>query len=99
MIDHWRKNKKGKTQISLDKHITFAESIYHHNDVLEEIDKIESKEMVEKVILQVKEKYREILVLRFLEQKSYTEMSDILEKSTGTVGTLVTRAKKDFKKH
>lgn len=40
------------------------------------------------------EKYREVLVLRYLEDKSYDEISDILRKPLGSVSSLITRAKK-----
>jgi len=51
-----------------------------------------------KVILnELDNKYREVLVLKFLEEKDYKEISDILKKPIGTVGTLVNRAKKQFK--
>lgn len=43
-------------------------------------------------------KYREILILKFLEEKEYKEISDILKKPMGTVATLINRAKKQFKK-
>lgn len=38
-------------------------------------------------------KYREVLVLRYLEDRSYEEISDILRKPPGTVATLISRAK------
>jgi RNA polymerase sigma-70 factor (ECF subfamily) len=98
MIDHWRVYKKNKIQISLEENIGFVETFFNKNDVAEEIEKIESKEIVEKVMLFVKPKYREVLVLRFLEGYSYEEISDILQKTKSTVGTLVARGKKDFKK-
>lgn len=41
--------------------------------------------------------YREVLVLRYYEDKSYTEISDILKKPIGTIGTLINRAKQAFK--
>ncbi|MEI8360526.1 MAG: RNA polymerase sigma factor [bacterium] len=41
-------------------------------------------------------KYREILVLKYFEEKDYSEMSDILKKPMGTIATLVNRAKKQF---
>ncbi len=41
-------------------------------------------------------KYRNILVLRFLEGKNYEEISDILRVPGGTVATLIHRAKKHF---
>lgn len=46
---------------------------------------------------QLKEPYRSVLILKFLEEKSYTEISDILQKPSGTVGTLINRAKKKLK--
>jgi RNA polymerase sigma-70 factor, ECF subfamily len=42
-------------------------------------------------------KYREIIILRFFEDLSYDEISDILKCSIGTVSTLVARAKKKFR--
>lgn len=45
----------------------------------------------------LKPEYREILILKFFEEKSYEEISDILKKSTGTVATLIRSAKKEFK--
>lgn len=98
MIDNWRKNKKNKINISLDENVGFVETFFNKNDVAEEIERIESKELVEKVMPLVKPKYREILVLRFLEDRSYEEISDILEKPIGTIGTLISRGRSDFKK-
>lgn len=42
-------------------------------------------------------KYREIIVLKFFEEKSYEEISDILQIPQGTVATLISRAKKKIK--
>jgi RNA polymerase sigma-70 factor (ECF subfamily) len=39
-------------------------------------------------------KYRDVLTLRFFEERSYTDISDILELPVGTVATLIHRAKK-----
>ncbi len=48
--------------------------------------------------MELPEKYREVLILKFFEDKSYREISDILKKPEGTVATLINRAKKKFKK-
>lgn len=42
-------------------------------------------------------KYREILTLRFLEEKEYTEIMDIMELPKGTVASLINRGKKILK--
>ncbi|MCL4405505.1 MAG: RNA polymerase sigma factor [Patescibacteria group bacterium] len=39
-------------------------------------------------------KYKEVLVLRYMEEKDYMEISDILKKPVGTVSSLISRAKK-----
>lgn len=39
-------------------------------------------------------KYRDVIVLRYLEEKSYDEISDILRKPPGSVSSLITRAKR-----
>ena len=49
------------------------------------------------VLAQLPEKYREILVLKFLELKSYEEISDILKIPEGTVAIRISRAKERFR--
>lgn len=39
-------------------------------------------------------KYRDVIVLRYFEEREYAEISDILRIPTGTVATLLSRAKK-----
>jgi RNA polymerase sigma-70 factor, ECF subfamily len=41
--------------------------------------------------------YKEVLVLKFLENMSYEEISDVLKLPEGTVATRINRAKKAFK--
>ena len=41
--------------------------------------------------------YRDVLTLRFLEEKSYDEISDILEIPSGTVATYISRGKRELK--
>lgn len=42
--------------------------------------------------------YRQVLVLKFLENMSYEEISDVLKIPEGTVATRINRAKKTFRK-
>lgn len=39
-------------------------------------------------------KYRDVLVLRFFEERDYADISDVLQLPMGTVATLISRAKK-----
>lgn len=74
----------------LDKLIITKEmDLEIHNEVLKEklLDEINSLEV----------KYKSVLVLRFIEGKEYSEISDILKMPINTVGTLINRAKKLLK--
>lgn len=46
------------------------------------------------ILERLEPKYREVLVLKYFEDKDYSEMSDILKKPMGTIATLVSRAKR-----
>jgi RNA polymerase sigma-70 factor (ECF subfamily) len=39
-------------------------------------------------------KYKDVIVLRYFEEKNYEEISDILRKPSGSVSSLITRAKR-----
>ena len=65
--------------------------------VTDDAKRAEIKEKVRKLLAELPTKYREVLVLRFLEELDYCEISDIFRKPIGTVGTLLNRAKAQFK--
>jgi len=53
-----------------------------------------SSEIISQELSQLTKSYRDILVLRFFEDRSYREISDILTIPMGTVSTTVYRAKR-----
>jgi RNA polymerase sigma-70 factor (ECF subfamily) len=72
---------------------TFRESI--EESAMEQSQVITTDE-VSRVLALMPEKYRSVLVLRYLEGKSYQDISDILTVPDGTVATLIHRAKQAF---
>ncbi len=66
-------------------------------DIEKEIDTIYDREKIDQALAFLDEKYREVLILRFLEEKEYLEIADILKKPTSTIGNLIARGKKLFK--
>ena len=79
---------------------------FEESDLIKLVDSMETdnhfdkkllKEEITTILDKMDEKYREVLVLKFLEEKDYNEISDILKKPVGTVGTLLNRAKKKFR--
>ena len=67
-------------------------------DLAAEIDAQYLKQYIWQIMEQMDQKYREVLELKFMEEKSYQEISDILRRPIGTVATLINRAKKQFHK-
>lgn len=56
------------------------------------------KRSIAKVLGGLDQKYRDILILKFLEEKNYQEISDIIRKPAGTVASMINKAKSEFKK-
>lgn len=55
-------------------------------------------EVVRAALLQIDEKYRQVIILRYFEHKEYEEISDILEMPVGSVGTWLYRGKKQLRR-
>lgn len=96
-ISEFRKIKsRGKDQqVKWDPEV--IEQLSDNVDLPGEINARIDTEKIREILTLIPVKYREALVLRFLEEKSYEEMSDILRVPIGTAGTLVNRAKKMFR--
>ncbi|MFA6194488.1 MAG: RNA polymerase sigma factor [Patescibacteria group bacterium] len=56
------------------------------------------KHNIARVLSGLDQKYRDILILKFLEEKNYQEISDIIRKPAGTVASMINKAKSEFKK-
>jgi RNA polymerase sigma-70 factor (ECF subfamily) len=94
VISHFRKLKSRPQGVDVDLALLPDAS---SKEFIKSIDRNIDKTKILEVLQSLDIKYREILVLRFFEQKDYLEISDILKKPGGTVATLLSRAKKQFK--
>ena len=90
-------NSRPKT-IGLEVNPEFLNTL--HADLNEEdnLDLQYFRQNVNKIIDGLDDKYRTVLILKYLEDKDYEEISDILKKPKGTVGILLKRAKEKVKK-
>ena len=82
---------------SLDLDVLLSYQIYEDPDVKERESK-ELKKMIDSCLDTLKPKYKEVIVLHYIEGFSYKEISDILNIPTGTVGIRIKRAKEELKK-
>ncbi len=90
--------RKIKVRPQKDWDEEFVNKIIYNFSIEDKIDNEILRKNIDKILSEMDVKYREVLVLKFLEERDYKEISDILKKPVGTVGTLINRAKKDFLK-
>jgi len=98
VISNFRRIKNKATIIHEDLDGNIMKNIADELNIEEEINLEFLKNNLFEILDQMDLKYKEVLVLKFWEQKSYSEISDILKKPEGTVATLINRAKKHFLK-
>lgn len=91
--------KNGREQVSFFDFDTLVKLPVTSEDSLE--DSLVTKENGEKIVDSIKglsPKYREVLVLFYLEELEYKEIADILSIPISTVGVRIARAKAQLKK-
>jgi len=96
VINHWKKNKTHQQGISIENNLFLVETIFNENAIEIEINNKIVQEKIENAFANIDKKYREVLVLKFIEGKDYQEISDILQKPMGSIATLINRGKKNF---
>lgn len=96
VISNWRKRKSRPENVIWDAE-RVLDNIVADFDIGQDIDRDILSKNMEGIFSKMDIKYREVLVLKFIEDKNYQEISDILKKPMGTVATLINRAKKQFK--
>lgn len=94
---HRRKEVRPKAYDLSNEEFDIFDTLVSEIDLESDIDQDYLRQNLNKVLENIDEKYREVLVLKYWEQKNYQEISDILKKPIGTVGTLLNRAKQKFK--
>lgn len=93
-INFWRcNNKKDKMKISWDDNDALKNIIKDNYNTEQEVYQKMTNEKLLGAISHLENKYQDVIMLSYLEGKSYQEIADILKKPIGTVGTLINRAK------
>ncbi len=97
VVSYWRKNKGEAQVFSWDDDDKFKNMFGSGEDLEKEIGTRLIVEKVRTIIGSLKPAYQEVMLLRYLEDKSYEDIGDILKKPVGTVGTLLSEAKKQLR--
>jgi len=97
VISNYRKLQARPQNVNWELNEEMLNNIASDLNIEREVNNQYLRENIKKVLNNLDKKYREILILRFFEEKTYEEISDILKKPMGTIATLINRAKKHFK--
>lgn len=92
-IDTMRKRKIDTASVSIEEN-DLAHFIRATENIEKETIRKDCLEQVGKIIRTLPDTYRDALILRFLEEKSYEEIMDILHIPKGSVATLINRGRK-----
>jgi RNA polymerase sigma-70 factor (ECF subfamily) len=99
IISHYRKlhaRPEGHAEVLDDQ---LAERFITDFNLPQKQDQQYAKEAVNEALYKLKSKHRDILILKYIEEKSYQEISDIIKKPVGTVGSLLSKAREELKKN
>lgn len=96
-ISHFRKQRVRPRTVETEDDLAIFENIADDSDIPAEVDREILRVTVHKALAGIAEQYRNVLVLRFLEEKSYDEIAEILQIPNGTVATYISRGKRELK--
>jgi len=97
VITHFRKEKHRPSVLPKDELLILFENLSDDADLIVQDGVKHTPTELQCALDQLEPKYRDVVVLKFFEEKSYEEISDILLIPQGTVATLLNRAKKKIK--
>lgn len=95
-VSAWRKARVRPHGNAVDVDDEALARLVADEDIVRTVDHRLLRERVATVIERMDEKYRTVLVLRYMEDMDYGAIADITQKPIGTVATLLNRAKKRF---
>lgn len=97
VISRYRKLKARPEGYKVVIDDVLANSLVAEIDIKGGVDDKILKNNISSILAEMSPKHRELIVLKFLEEKSYQEISDILKKPLGTIASLMNKAKKEFR--
>jgi len=97
VISNFRKIKARPEGHAINLEDAVSSRLLSDIDINRTVDQSLLKKKMAQVFSSISPKYKEVLVLRFFEEQSYQEISDIIKKPVGTVASLINQAKKELK--
>ncbi len=97
VIDHYRKNAKTREDVSLDDPDGAIDLADESQDPAGEFELASELAAVNDKLSELKDEYREAIVLRYIDELSISEIAEILDKSNGNARILIFRALKSLR--
>lgn len=88
------RKKKVRPTIAFDEND--AKEWVDEFDLMRALDRGYDRALIERILAEMDEKYREVLVLRFVDGMDYVAIADVLQKPLSTVGNLIARGRARF---
>ncbi len=98
VIDNYRKRKARPQLLDIDIKDSQIKELAGDTNLLEELARQELKQEISQALSRIDVKYQEMIILKYLEEKDYQEISDIIKKPLGTVASRMNKAKAELKK-
>jgi len=95
IIDHYRKNRSIATIDNEENKIDISDE---RQDIARQMEISFEFRIIENKLKELKDEYREIIVLRFIDEMSIKEIADIIDKPRSSVRVLIHRALKILRK-
>ena len=92
-LDLLRREKKRDADVSLDDEESVSEPADAAPQPEEAVERAETQRMVREALYALPDNYRQVLILRELEQLSYTEIAEVAQLDVGTVKSRISRAR------
>lgn len=99
VISSLRKKRARPSIVSWDEQESLLNKLCSEEDIHLSLQKKEQKENLYAYIDTLDDKYKDIILLYYIEEKTYEEISDILKLPSGTIATRLYRAKKKIQKN
>lgn len=90
VIDHYR--KESRKEISLEREIMEQQEIKMIFDSKSKVEQQIQYKQIEDQLRNLKDEYREVVILRFIEELSIKEIAEVLGKKSGAVRVILYRA-------
>lgn len=97
-VSFFRKKNISPKPVVTEEELFIFQNLADGADIIEMHNKKSEAEIVRQALSELEEQYRDAMMLKFIEEKSYNEISDILKMPIGTVGTLINRGKKQLRR-